>query len=222
MNKTKIEWADYTWNPVTGCWGPGGSEDNPRRCFYCYVPPIYRRFKRSFEPTFHPERLSDPGLNAREPRRIFVCSTGDLLGPWVHKDWIQKVIYVAMDNPRHTFMFLTKNPAAYKEFEWPDNAWLGATVTDRESWDAAMRAFDFYHPVKFVSCEPLLGPINPEQGGHRIDWIIIGQMTGRHARYYRTSEIHVTDLIIGARRVGKPLFLKNNLNWPKKIQEWPI
>jgi len=84
VNRTKIEWCDYTWNPVTGC---------RTGCWYCYADRMATRFHRSFEPTFHPKRLNDP-LQVLDPAKIFVCSTADLFGPWVDPEWQRRVFQV--------------------------------------------------------------------------------------------------------------------------------
>jgi len=110
MNRTKIEWTDYTWNPVTGC---------KHGCPYCYGRKIAKRFKKLFpngyEPTFHPERLKEPynsvpkSFKSRNPNlpegsaMIFTVSMGDLFGNWVPAEWIEAVIKVAEDNPQHIF-----------------------------------------------------------------------------------------------------------------------
>lgn len=178
MNRTKIEWADYTWNPVTGCWGPGGTAGEPNRCFYCYAEKVaWRFYKKEFEqtmpkpwapvvrdpfdPAFHPERLSQPA-KVKKPSRIFVCSMGDLFGDWVPKDWINEVIWTAEANFQHTFIFLTKNPKAYEGLgALPRNCWVGATITNQA--DADERIPDLLRAqasVRFLSVEPMLGPVD--------------------------------------------------------------
>ena len=216
MNRTKIEWTDYTWNPVTGCL---------HGCPYCYGRKIANRFKSIFpngyEPTFHPERLEEP-YRLKKPSKIFVCSMGDLFGNWVPAKWIEAVIKVAEDNPQHIFQFLTKNPARYREFRFPKNCWLGTTVTSYEDQD---RIFDLLRyeengrTLNFVSFEPLLGPvyISGWIWAH-IDWIIVGAQTNP---YKPPKPEWVKSIIIEARLHGKPVFLKDNLRWPEKIQEFP-
>jgi protein gp37 len=139
MNKTKIEWADYTWSPVTGCW---------HGCSYCYARRIANRFSESietisngtlyelnepflmdkpvqkdntnrfcaypygFDPTFHRYRLDEP-TKIKKPAKIFVCSMADLFGDWVPDEWIEDVFNACEATPQHTYMFLTKNPYRY-------------------------------------------------------------------------------------------------------------
>ncbi len=229
MNRTKIEWTDFTWNPVTGCL---------HGCPYCYGRKIANRFRSLFpngyKPTFYPERLKEPyngvprNFRSRNPylpkgsAMIFVCSMGDLFGSWVPAKWIEAVIRVAEDNPHHVFQFLTKNPARYREFEFPKNCWLGTTVTSYEDQDRILelpRYEENGRTLNFVSFEPLLGEVHLEGWiwGY-IDWVIIGAQTNP---YRPPKPEWVEHIIVEARRNGKPIFLKDNLRWPERIQEFP-
>ena len=128
MNKTKIEYADYTWNPVTGCL---------HECEYCYARKQAKRFSSivgipngkihdlpinftykckypyGFDPTFHRYRLDEPS-QVKTPSTIFVCSMADLFGEWVPDEWIQKIFEACADAPQHRYLFLTKNPKRYR------------------------------------------------------------------------------------------------------------
>jgi protein gp37 len=168
MNKTKIDWADFTWNPVTGCWGPGGTKEKPNRCSYCYAVGVAKRFYEygnergdAFEPQFHPDRLSQPS-QVKKPSKIFVCSMADLFGDWVPSFWINGVLATAMLAQHHTFQFLTKNPKRLREFNsWPANCWVGMTVTNQADADERLPwLLQVDASVRFVSHEPLLGPID--------------------------------------------------------------
>jgi protein gp37 len=174
MNKTRIEWTDFTFNPVTGCWGPGGTAEKPKRCAYCYanriagrfLPPrkIYRQgqgtFEDDFSPIFWPERLSQPA-KVKKPSKIFVCSMADLFGDWVPDEWIEQVKVEAIHCPHHIFQFLTKNPKRLKDFNpWPGNCWVGTTATNQADMDERGHwLLKVNAPVRFVSHEPLLGNI---------------------------------------------------------------
>jgi len=211
MNKQgpgRIDWTDYTWNPVTGCLNT---------CSYCYARATYERFGMSFEPTFHHERLSEPA-RLKRPSKIFVCSVADLFGPWVPREWIDRVLEVVHANPQHTFQFLTKYPGRlYHWNPWPGNAWMGVTATDQASMDVALEHLSHVLArVRFVSAEPLLGPTEVDLG---ISWIVIGSMTGPGATPPKPE--WVTGLIDQAREQGLPVWLKGNLKWPVTIQEWP-
>ncbi len=176
MNHTKIEWTDFTWNPVTGCWGPGGTAEKPNWCPYCYAHRQARRFHRSFEPQFHPQRLFQPH-QVKEPGRIFVGSAADLFGDWVPDNWIADIRRAIITAPWHTYIFLTKNPKRYREFNpWPGSCWLLTTITNQE--DADQRIPELLKAdaaVLGVSAEPLLGEIEifgrvrPKKDCHYID-----------------------------------------------------
>jgi protein gp37 len=241
MNRTKIEWADYTWNPVTGCWGPGGKAEKPKRCWYCYANRLSFRFKSGlddpFGPSFYPYRFVQPA-KVKKPSRIFVCSMGDLFGDWVPQDWIKAVLNVAKAThfPKsHTFLFLTKNPKRYQEFNpWPANCWLGATITNQA--DADERIPDLLKAqaaVRFVSVEPMLAPVDlrsylTEYAGpgarflSKVNWLILGAMTGPGSKAYQPDLAWVQYLIDQARAAGVACLIKDNLKWPERIQEWPL
>ena len=208
MNKTKIEWTDYTWNPVTGCL---------HGCEYCYARKISMRFNGHFEPEFHEDRLEQP-YKAKKPSKIFVSSMGDLLGEWVKPEWIERVIITAKYNPRHTFQFLTKNPKRYREFDWPYNCWLGATATNQKEYDKAATVFvdgDFENTF-FISCEPLLGKIKMRIVW--LDWLIIGSQTNPDKQ---PEKEWVKMLLDKAKADRTFVFCKNNLDYPDKPQEFP-
>ena len=172
MNKTKIEWTDYTWNPVVGC---------ENDCWYCYGKRIAKRFWKdnpNYEPRFHIKRLQEP-YKIKEPSKIFVCSMADLFGDWIPKETIEKVLEVVRENPQHTYQFLTKNPRRYSEFDFPKNCWLGITedYTNQARLNYLKGKPDNY---KFISFEPLLGDMSGlDLSG--IDWVIVGAMTGSGA-----------------------------------------
>ena len=156
---------------MTGCWGPGGTAEKPKRCPYCYAEKVARRFTHDrnkvtdqpdpFTPQFHPDRLSEPA-KVKKPSKIFVGSMGDLFGDWVPEEWIEAVIRAAMDCGQHTFIFLTKNPKRYHEFGlWPPNCWVGTTVTNQADADERIPwLLQVDAPVRFVSLEPLLSSID--------------------------------------------------------------
>ena len=172
MNKTKIEWCDYTWNPVVGC---------KHGCSYCYAEAMNKRFKYIDDwqnPVFYPERLKEP-YQLKKSSIIFVGSMTDLFGYWIDMDWIYKVIKVAEQCPQHMFMFLTKNPVGYNGFSFPDNCMMGFTMTRGNQ--LIVDEFKYYTTGrKFLSIEPILGSfagINL----NRIDKVIVGAMTGQNA-----------------------------------------
>jgi protein gp37 len=224
---SKIEWCDETLNPLGwGCYGPGGTPEVPRVCSYCYAKRMAHRgvrdceLCRQFIPHWHPEMLDKPH-HWKKPRRIFVQSMGDLFHPETPQFRIELVLAMAKVLSRHTFQFLTKNPKRLKEFNpWPANCWVGTTVTNQD--DAIVRVPPLWNveaPVRFVSFEPLLGPINVGLSGAYIKWAIIGGQTGPGA--VKPKPEWVQGLIDQYRAAGVALFLKDNLKWGEKIQEFP-
>lgn len=214
MNKTKIEWCDFTWNPVTGCY---------HNCEYCYARKVANRFypkSVGFKPYFWRERLLQP-QKVEKASRIFVSSMGDLFGKWVPWEWIKAILAAVEINPQHTFQFLTKNPARYQEFNpWPANCWLGTTVTNQSEGERRVpEMFKAQARVRFISYEPLLEKIDAGFSSAYIDWAIVGAMTGPGA--IKPHPEWVKGLIDQYLRDETPLFLKNNLGWPVKIQEFP-
>lgn len=176
FNRTNdnVEWACWTWNPVTGC---------KHGCPYCYAREIAARFygNGGFEPKFHPERLSAPG-NTKLPkpgeaigeRNVFVCSMADLFGTWVPQEWIDAVIETVRTAPQWNFLFLTKNPERLVDIDWPPNAWVGTTVDCQTRVAAAEKTFaQIKATVKFLSCEPLLEQLT-FKNLEAFDWVIIG------------------------------------------------
>jgi protein gp37 len=217
MQKTKIEWCDYTWNPVVGCL---------YHCSYCYANRIATRFAgtkgfpNGFTPTFHENRLDEP-RKLKTPSKIFVSSMGDLFGEWFSDETIQKVLDVARDCPLHTFIFLTKNPARYRKFKWADNMWLGATTINSDmAFKAKILFSDVDCKVKFLSFEPLRNIYTiPDLSW--LQWIIIGAETGPQSEKNAPAYIDIQNLINHARLSNIPIFLKNNLKWPEQIREFP-
>ena len=163
-------------------------------CEYCYARDMANRFyKEKFEPTFRPERLDAP-KNTPLPKEaetsvgyknVFVCSMADLFGDWVPKEWIDAVLKVVEDNQQWNFLFLTKNPIRYLEFEFPINAWLGTTVDRQDRVEPAEKAFRELLDlddcngdlVRFLSCEPLLEPLRFSEI-YLWSWLIIGGCSG--------------------------------------------
>lgn len=210
MQKTKIEWCDYTWNPVKGLC--------PQACWYCYARAMYKRFK------WNPEvRADDKAFRAPspgKPTRIFVGSTIDLFHPQIPSPWIDKIIWRAGTEPEHTFIFLTKNPARYAEFDFPDNCWLGVTVTrDRE-----LPMKPFLRDKKshlFISYEPLFEICHVPMWSQ---WNIMGALTGPQAKKHQPDREWVRGMVLASGLMGVPVFLKDNLKavWGEDlIQEHP-
>jgi protein gp37 len=224
--KTKIDWTDYTWNPITGC---------KNTCDYCYARGIATRFAGSkgypfgFEPTFHEHRLKEIKI-VPPGSKVFVSSMGDPLGPWVERSWVEKTIEAMRTRPDVTFQMLTKFPMGYLDFDFPKNVWLG--VTDEGD---GRRLYEFAYEmtsvpkfgknIRFVSFEPLMygnaGDVLFNLKGDTIDWVIVGAMTGPKAPLHPTEEDWVKKILMVTEAYDVPVFLKNNLGWPEKIQQFP-
>jgi len=250
MNRTGIEWATHTWNPVTGCWGPEGTVENPNRCPGCYAERFARRLQgRSgypaegdpFRPIFHNaqfDRKHSP-LYRKKPARIFVSSMGDLWGDWVPEPWQEDVLAVCEQTPQHTYLFLTKNPFGYGHSTalfFPDNAWLGVSgpslseVLSREMEITAYTKNDETVTNIYGSLEPRYhwptgAALDSIARSHsRLAWLIVGAMTGPKAKQYPVERVWLRHLVAAARQAGIPVFLKNNLAevWGEPlIQEFP-
>jgi len=210
MNDTKIEWTDFSWNPVSGC---------KHGCVYCYARDIYKRYGWSFEPQIHQGRMNEP-FREKKPSKIFVCSVADLFGEWVPTSWIDQVLDIAIQCPQHTFQFLTKNPERLLKFAWPKNCWIGATATSKLQWDRAETVLQQANAtVRFISAEPLLAEIVPNCWFP--DWLIIGACTGRLAK--QPNREWVLSLIARADTSNIPVFLKPNLTIiPPNRKEFPL
>lgn len=214
-----IKWARWSWNPVTGC---------KHGCEYCYARDIANRFyAEKFEPTFHANRLDAPANTKpkNEPGGdlVFVCSMADLFGEWVPDEWISKVIEQVETNPQWTFLFLTKSPKRYADFDFPDNAWLGATIDKQTRVNSTMDAFrtlrghEVANPL-YVSCEPLLEAVEFDE--MILDWLIIGARSENSAGPEAQPEWKwVESLINQARDNDIPTFCKPNLQ--VMIRDYP-
>lgn len=225
FNRTNenIEWAAWSWNPVTGC---------KHGCAYCYARDIANRFyPQGFVPSLHPGRLSAPWQTKQIAPRwkddqghksVFVCSMADLFGEWVPEAWIDAVIDEVDNSPQWTYIFLTKNPERLVHFHWPENAVVGATVDTQERVQAAEQAFSQIDaPVKFLSCEPLRGQVilsRPDL----FDWVIIGgqskssQASAKQPRWEWVESLHWQ-----AHRAGCKVYWKTNLTVrPRQYPSW--
>ncbi|MGY2894708.1 DUF5131 family protein [Deinococcus sp. UYEF24] len=177
-NKTGIEWTDKTWNPTTGC-----NKVSPG-CKHCYAEEITKRFKTTFPEgfqfTLHPERLSQP-LSWRKPSRIFVDSMSDLFHEQMPLTYLQQVFSVMAACPQHVFQVLTKRAERLAEvaplLSWPSNVWMGVSVETQQYTSRVDLLRQVPAKVRFLSCEPLLGPLELDLEG--IHWVITGGESGR-------------------------------------------
>jgi len=216
MNKSKIEWCDYTINPIKGLCQGG--------CWYCYARRMYKRFKWPQEVTYRPGELNKIAT-IKKPSRIFIGSTHDLLGEWIPDKWIFDIITKLQTYPQHTFLLLTKNPLRYTKFTFRDNFWCGITNDAKEELGKkfAENVVAFRNKKNtFISFEPLLGDWGEIPSNCK--WVIIGALTGPQANTYYPREQWIRRIINEADRLNIPIFMKDNLRkyWEGEFrQEFP-
>jgi protein gp37 len=207
---SSIEWTNATWNPVTGCTkiSPG--------CAHCYAERMAKRLKamgqaryrNGFRVTLQPDVVELP-LRWRKPRMIFVNSMSDLFHKDVPAEFIARCFAVMERASWHTFQVLTKRPERAVELAgelcWPRNVWMGTSV---ESAKYVARIHDLVQlpaSIRFLSMEPLLGPI-PDAPLEGIHWVIVGGESGPGARpMEREWAIQIRDR---CRRFHVPFFFK--------------
>jgi len=208
--KSAIEWTSSTWNPVTGCvkTSPG--------CMHCYAERMAKRLKamgqknytRGFEVALHPHCLDLP-LSWKRPQLIFVNSMSDLFVEQVPSGFILDVFQTMNMATWHTFQVLTKRAERLGELApglpWAENIWMGVSVETHEYTHRIEHLRETRARVKFLSLEPLLGPL-PELDLHGIDWVIVGGESGPGAREMR--EEWVVDIREQCVRSGVPFFFK--------------
>lgn len=242
MEKTKIDWCESTWNPVTGCY---------HECPYCYARGIANRFSGhgerwnddklhvldnkiyaeesetaepypyGFVPTLRRYRLNE--YEKKKGRTIFVCSMADLFGSWVPDSWIEEVFAACDKAPQHNYIFLTKNPARYADLSRKgilrtgENMWYGFSQTGEE----ALNLIYLEQRVNFfVSAEPLLKPISVILG----DWVIVGAETGRRKDKITPKREWIENIVSDCKKYDIPIFMKSSLAdiWGEPlIQEFP-
>jgi len=222
---TKIEWAEETWNPVTGC------DPVSPACRNCYAKPMAYRLRgrcgypadEPFRVTMHPDKIDLP-RKWKTPRRVFVVSMGDLFHAKVPDDYRDKIMDVIEDSRLHTFLMLTKRPEGMANYftrrPVPENCWIGVTVEDQQRVDERLpilRGIDA--PVRFVSVEPLLGSVDLGLvPGDRIGWVIAGAETspwkGRARAMKSEWAGSVRDQCQGA---GVPFLFKKNSEGTREL-----
>jgi len=205
-DKTKIEWAESTWNPVVGC-----SKVSPA-CDHCYAERMAARFHEKYGDVVTDKhgkwtgkilvrnQVIEQPRHWKKPRRIFVCSMSDFYHPAVPREIQCYVMGVILDCPQHDFLILTKRPGLAREFhQWvtlPANAWLGVTCENQKHANGRIPILlSIQAKIHFVSIEPMLGPVDlsewlshkgvPRRDG--LDWVICGGESGPGARAMHPS-----------------------------------
>lgn len=216
-----VDWARWTWNPVTGCL---------HGCKFCYAREIAHSqrmaayYPNQFEPTFHEYRLAAPANTSRPKSdderdgRVFVCSMADLFGKWVPDSWIKAVFNACIENSDWEYLFLTKWPARYSKMPLIPRAWYGASViqqSDVRRVESAMQQLANADVVRWVSLEPMLEPIVFSD----LSWcnlVVIGSQTSTtqpdgHVPEFAPEFDWIVDVVNQCRDAGVPYYLKENL-----------
>ena len=217
--KTGIQWTEVTWNPTTGC------DRISAGCDHCYALTLAKRLKAMGAPKYqadgdprtsgpgfavavHPSALDEP-YGWRAPRTVFVNSMSDLFHARVPLGFVRDVFDVIADTPQHTYQVLTKRSARMRKvadkLSWPDNLWMGVSVENAEMFRRIDDLREVGAAVRFLSCEPLLGPLNGINL-REIGWVIAGGESGPN---YRPMRLEWARAIRDASRAaGVPFFFK--------------
>jgi protein gp37 len=191
MAQSNIEWTEMTWNPTTGC------SKISAGCKFCYAEIMSRRlqgmgiekYKDGFAVRIHPDALRIP-YTWKTSKIVFVNSMSDLFHENIPLEFIQRVFDVMNDNPQHVFQILTKRAERllrlHSELKWTHNIWMGVSVEN----DKVKHRIDLLRKtkakVKFLSCEPLIGPLYG-MNLKKIDWVIVGGESGHRPRPMETD-----------------------------------
>lgn len=186
MAQSSIEWTEMTWNPTTGC------SKISAGCKFCYAEIMSKRlqamgiekYKDNFEVRTHEDALKIP-YSWKYSKVVFVNSMSDLFHKKVSLEFIKKVFEVMNDNPQHVFQVLTKRAErlfeVHKELNWTHNIWMGVSVENEKVTNRIDYLSKTKAKVKFLSCEPLIGPL-PNLNLKKIDWVIVGGESGHKPR----------------------------------------
>ena len=207
---SKIEWTEVTWNPVTGC------SKISHGCKLCYAERLAKRlqamgvekYQQGFNVALH-ETVLDRPLHWKKPKLVFVNSMSDLFHKSVPTTFIQSVFHAMNESPQHKFQVLTKRPARVCQLNgkvnWTSNIWLGVSIESERWVDRLQKLKDTDAHIKFLSLEPLLGPLS-NLDLTDIDWVIVGGESGPKARPIDPDWVReIRDNCIGN---GVPFFFK--------------
>ena len=208
--RSKIEWTEYTWNPVTGCSKVSSG------CLNCYAERMAKRlqamgmarYRQGFKVKVHND-LVDLPLSWRRPRSVFVNSMSDLFHERVPDSFIEHVFDTMSRCPQHTFQILTKRSERLRKLSkglpWTDNIWIGVTVEEESVLHRIDDLCASGAKIRFLSCEPLLATLH-DLPLKDLDWVIVGGESGPHARPLDASWVRsIRDQCV-AKRI--PFFFK--------------
>lgn len=208
--QTRIEWTEMSWNPSTGC------NKISAGCKFCYAEVMARRLKamglvkynNGFKLTLHDDDLRIP-YTWKKPRIAFVNSMSDLFHKDIPLSFIKKVFKVMNENPQHVFQILTKRADILlkynKELKWTHNIWMGVSVENEKVMNRIDLLSETHAKTKFLSCEPLIGPL-PNLNLGKIDWVIVGGESGRTPRPMEPE--WVLDILNACEKAGVEFFFK--------------
>lgn len=186
MSKSKIEWTESTWNPVSGC------DKISSGCENCYAERMAKRlqamgtkgYEDGFKVTLHPHALEKP-LKMKKPQMIFVNSMSDIFHKEIDDEYIIKIFEVMNKAHWHIFQVLTKRPQRLEhiahKLSWTDNIWMGVTVEANDYVDRVDYLRELDAKVKFLSVEPLIDSVD-KMNYKGIDWVIVGGESGYGCR----------------------------------------
>lgn len=208
--KSSIEWTESTWNPVTGC------TKISTGCKHCYAERMAKRlqamgqpnYRDGFEVRCHHQVLGAP-MKWKKPQMIFVNSMSDLFHNEVSASFIDEIFFTMNETPWHTYQVLTKRAGRMAKlagrFDWSKNIWMGVTVETAKHVDRIDHLREVPSAVRFLSLEPLLGPL-PNLNLDGIDWVIVGGESGPGARQMKKE--WVEDLRDQCLSAKVPFFFK--------------
>lgn len=236
-----IEWTDATWNPIAGC---------PHQCRWempdgtvavCYAESIAEGIASSVYPQgfdahyWKPHMLEDP-LKKKDPMRIFVGSMSDVFAYTVPAEQIEAILDIVRQTPQHTYQMLTKNPLRAKDFDLPENVWLGASMPPDFMWGRALSQNqkermlrrtlsslrDAKASIKWMSCEPLSWNVAPiiREFPDVLDWVVIGAASNG-SKYYAPADNDFLALSVLLWEFNIPVFYKGNMKvMGKRVHRW--
>ncbi len=210
MTKTKIEWTESSWNPITGC---SKISDG---CLNCYAEKMAKRlqamgikgYKNGFDVTLQYHQLEKP-LKIKKPQMIFVNSMSDIFHEKVPDNYILEIFEIMNKAYWHTFQVLTKRPERLEKLKdkinWTNNIWLGATIESNKYIDRANYIKNTNAKIKFISFEPLIDSVK-DINLDGIDWVIVGGESGSGARIIKKEWIY--EIKEKCERLNIPFFFK--------------
>lgn len=232
MNKSKIEWCDMTWNPITGCYHDcpycyarkiavrfGGHKQNAEEkgCVYALNEKAETPYPFDFYPTIHRYRLDEPSKK-KAPQNIFVCSMADLFGDWIPAEYINEVLEACRNAPQHRYLFLTKNPKRYNDIfldciNCKGDLWFGTTITNAED-TARISELPIVRRC-FLSIEPIVEDVAISAFKRKIgymDWVIIGAETGTRKNKVIPERKWIEKIVELCDLNDIPVFVKDSLS----------